>query len=100
MPLTVLVTRDVEARYRGYLGSLMLEVAPGVYVSPRLNRDTRERVWETLTGWHRTLQRGSVVMVWRQADAPSATGLALLGEAPKDLVEIDGLLLTRRPLSG
>ena len=38
MPMTVVVTRDVEARYRGFLASVMLEVAPGVYVSPNLSR--------------------------------------------------------------
>ena len=30
MPMTVVVTRDVEDRYRGFLTSIMLEVAPGV----------------------------------------------------------------------
>ena len=33
MPMTVVVTRDVEPRYRGFLASAMLEIAPGVYVS-------------------------------------------------------------------
>ena len=28
MPMTVVVTRDVEPRYRGYLASVMLEIAP------------------------------------------------------------------------
>jgi len=36
MALTVLITRDVEDRYRGFLASAMLEVAPGVYSSPHL----------------------------------------------------------------
>ena len=30
MPLTMVITRDVEDRYRGFLGSAMLELAPGV----------------------------------------------------------------------
>ena len=30
MPLTMIVTRDVEMRYRGFLTSVMLEIAPGV----------------------------------------------------------------------
>ena len=33
MPMTVIVTRDVEDRYRGFLSSVMLEVAP-----PRLSK--------------------------------------------------------------
>ena len=30
MPMTVVITRDVEDRYRGFLSSVMLELAPGV----------------------------------------------------------------------
>lgn len=37
MTLTVIVTRDVEPRYRGFLASAMLEVAPTVYIHPRLS---------------------------------------------------------------
>jgi hypothetical protein len=37
-------------------------------------------------------------MTWRQADAASGTGLLTLGEPLKDIVEIDGLVLTRRAL--
>ena len=37
MPMTVIVTRDVEPRYRGFLASAMLEIAPGVYVAPDLS---------------------------------------------------------------
>lgn len=96
MSLTVVITRDVEMRYRGFLASLMLELAPGVYASPRLNRDARERIWSTLTSWHGALRRGAIVMTWRQRDAIGGMGLRTLGEPPKDLVEIDGLLLTRR----
>lgn len=38
MALTTIVTRDVEARYRGFLTSVMLEVSAGVYVAPDLSR--------------------------------------------------------------
>ena len=34
MPMTVVVTRDVEARYRGFLTSIMLEIAPGFMLRP------------------------------------------------------------------
>lgn len=92
-----MVTRDAPSRFRGFLASSMLEVAAGVYVSPRLNKDTRERMWSVLAGWHRTLRRGSIVMVWRDWSRSGRIGVAHLGEPPKDLVEVDGLLLTRLP---
>ena len=44
MPMTVIVTRNVEPRYRGFLASAMLEIAPGVYVAPDLSSGVRERV--------------------------------------------------------
>jgi len=37
MPLTVIVTHDVEARYRGFLTSVMLEISAGVYVAPDMS---------------------------------------------------------------
>ncbi|MEL6317336.1 MAG: type I-E CRISPR-associated endoribonuclease Cas2e, partial [Pseudomonadota bacterium] len=33
MPMTVIVTRDVAPRIRGFLASLALEIAPGVYTA-------------------------------------------------------------------
>ena len=70
MPMTVVITRDVEARYRGFLASVMLEVSPGVYVSPNLSAAVRDRVWDVVAGWYATLRRGSLVMVWRNRKAP------------------------------
>ena len=32
----VIVTINVEGRYRGFLASAMLEIAPGVYTSPNM----------------------------------------------------------------
>ncbi|WP_419625747.1 type I-E CRISPR-associated endoribonuclease Cas2e, partial [Thiolapillus sp.] len=37
MALVVIITRDVADRYRGFLASVMLEIAPAVYISPRMN---------------------------------------------------------------
>ena len=34
MPMVVIITRDVEARYRGFLGSAMLELAPAFMPIP------------------------------------------------------------------
>lgn len=99
MPLCIVVTRDVEMRYRGFLGSVMLELAPGVYAGPRMNRGVRERVWDVLSAWHGQLHAGSIVMVWREADAPGGLRVLTLGEPPKDVVKHEGSLLVRRPPS-
>lgn len=98
MPLCIVVTRDVEMRYRGFLGSLLLEVAPGFYVGPRISKGVRARIWNVMTDWHSTLGTGSVTMVWREASKPGGLGVLTLGEPPKDLVEHEGSLLVRRAL--
>ena len=98
MALVVIVTRDVADRFRGFLASVMLEVAPTVYISPRMNQGVRTRTWEVLRKWHQAEPNGSIVMVWRDIDQTGGVGIATLGTPPRELVEIDGLWLTRRPL--
>ena len=95
MPMTVVISRDVEARYRGFLASVMLEVAPGVYVSPDLSASVRDRVWDVIAKWHATLQRGSLVMVWRNNKAPGGLSLRHRGDPPKEIYDADGVLLVR-----
>lgn len=96
MPLTVIVTRDVEARYRGFLTSVMLEVSAGVYVAPDMSSGVRDRVWNVLTSWWDTLRRGSLVMVWRDKTATGHLQIKTLGEPPKKIVDADGILLVKR----
>ena len=97
MSLCIIVTRDVEMRYRGFLGSVMLELAPGVYAGPRMSKGVRGRVWDVLSEWNGQLQAGSVVMAWREAGTPGGLGILTLGEPAKELVEHEGSLLVRRP---
>lgn len=97
--MTIVVTRDVPGRFRGFLASSMLEIAPGVYVAPRMTRGVRERLWNVLSTWYTELQQGAVVMAWRKPGAPGSVGLAFLGEPPKALVEYEGLVLVRREIS-
>ena len=96
MSMTLIVTRDVEDRYRGFLHSVMLEIAPGVYTSPRMTKAIRERVWNVLSDWHGHLGRGAIIMTWRDSDAAGGQGLLYLGEPSRELVEIDGMVLVRR----
>ncbi len=98
MPMVVVITRDVEARYRGFLGSAMLELSAGVYAHPRMSLAVRGRIWNVLADWHGRLGRGAVVMTWAETTANGGIGLATLGEAPKDIVAQDAMLLVRRPL--
>ncbi len=96
MSLTVVITRDVQNRYRGFLGSVMLEVSAGVYISPRLNAGVRNRIWNVMSDWHGHLQRGAIIMSWSSPEEPGGVGLRILGEPPKTLSIVDGVLLVRR----
>ena len=94
--MTVVVTRDVESRYRGFLASAMLEVAPGVYVSPELSAGVRERVWTVLADWFAALGNGAIAMIWRDGTYSGGLGLRHLGDPPKEVWDADGVLLVKR----
>lgn len=95
MALVTIVTRDVVDRFRGFLASVMLEVAPCTYVSPRMSKGVRERVWRVMTDWHTTEPRGSIVMIWREREATGGVGVVYLGTPAKTLIEIDGMWIAR-----
>ncbi len=94
--MTVVVTRDVADRFRGFLASCMLEIAPGVYTSPRMNRAVRERVWEVLSEWFAELGGGGIVMTWSEPSAPGGQQIAVLGSPSYELCEYYGVFLARK----
>ena len=96
MSMTVLVTRNVSDRMRGFLASTMLELAPGVYSSPRLNVAVRERIWEVAEEWFAAENEASVVMLWADSQKPGGMSVRVLGLPPVELVEVDGLILSLR----
>ena len=99
MALVMIVIRDMANRFHGFLSSAMLEVAPNVFVSPRMNPGARERVWKVLVDWYVYEQQGSAVMVWRDLNAVGGVGIDHLGDPPRELVEADGMWLVRRRVS-
>lgn len=96
MALTIIVTRDVEMRYRGFLTSIMLEVSAGVYVAPDMSSAVRDRVWSVMTDWWTELGRGSLTLVWRDITAIGNLRIETLGEPPRTIVDADGILLVKR----
>nr|WP_321510322.1 type I-E CRISPR-associated endoribonuclease Cas2e [uncultured Celeribacter sp.] len=96
MALTLIVTRDVQARYRGFLTSVMLEISPGVYVAPDMTTGVRTRVWGVISEWWDSLRQGSVTLVWRDTTATGHLRIETLGEPPKHIVDADGVLLVKR----
>ncbi len=93
--MTVVVTVNVDGRFRGFLASAMLEIAPGVYTSPQMTDGIRRRVWDVLSRWYYELRQGSIVMTWRDPTAVGEQQILSLGEAPKEIVDADGVYLVK-----
>jgi len=94
--VTVVVTRNAPDRYRGFLASCMLELAPGVYTSPHMSQSVRERVWAVCCEWAGALPNdGGVLMTWQDKHRPSGQAVLVLGWPKKELVELDGMWLDR-----
>jgi CRISPR-associated protein Cas2 len=90
--MTIVVTRNVPDRYRGFLASCMLELAPGVYASPDMSRAVRDRVWAVCCEWSVVLPKdGGVLMTYRDHESPSGLAVLTLGWTKKELVELDGI---------
>jgi len=97
MSMTVVVTRNVSMRVRGFLASAMLELVPGVYSAPRMSPAVRERVWDVLEDWFPAEQAASIVMLWQDKAVPGGQSVRTLGSPPIAFAEADGLVLAYQP---
>lgn len=97
MPMTIVVTRSVPDRFRGFLASVLLEIAPGVYTGPNLTKGVRERIWSVISGWHEALgggeAAGAILMTWPDKSASGGQAILTLGLPAKTIVDADGVLL-------
>ena len=98
MPMTLVVTRDVADRYRGFLASIMPEIAPGVYIAPELSKAVRARITSVLANWWDTLPGGSIVVAWKDEAAAGRLGIFIFGLPPVKLTDVDGMLMVMRAL--
>ena len=98
MSMTVVVTSSVAQRFRGFLSSCMLEIAPGVYAAPKMNHAVRERVWTVCSEWFSELSGTSIVMIWSDSSEPGGQGILTLGVPSKIFVKHEGIILTKREL--
>lgn len=111
MGMTIVVTRNVRPRFRGFLASVMCEIAPGVYTAPRMSAGVRERVWSVLRAWWAHGDDALVVMTWPDSTLPGGQEIRVLGEKRpethgqsaeplrRELVPHYGVYLVRTPLT-
>ncbi len=96
MSMTVIVTRNVSDRTRGFLASSMLELTAGVYSAPRISPPVRDRIWTVLEEWFAAERDASIVMVWQEPQMPGGQMVRVLGIPPISMVELDGIVLAKR----
>ncbi len=100
MPMTIVVTRNVPGRFRGFLAAAMCEIAPGVYTAPRMTAAVRERVWNVLDSWYQPDDpERSILMTWPDAAQPGGQKIRSLGLPRQELHDHYGIFLVRRPLN-
>ena len=97
--MTVVVTRNLPARFRGFLASCMLEIAPGVYTAPRMTVAVRERIWLVLEEWWELVTHpdSGIVMTWVDPEKAGGQEVRVLGSPPIEMVDHDGIYLARKP---
>ena len=96
MPMTIVVTSNAPMKYRGFLASCMLELAPGVYSHPKMSAGIRQRLWNVMEKWYQEqLFEGSVLMIWSDSSQPGGQGVAALGLPQRTIQNCDGVLLSR-----
>lgn len=98
MPLTVIVTRDVAARYRGFLASVMPEIGPGVYISPDLNSAVRNRIWTVMQEWWEDAPGSAAILAYTDGDSSGRLAVRTLGTPPVELADLDGVRVAVRSL--
>jgi CRISPR-associated protein Cas2 len=96
--MTVVITRDVPDRFRGFLRTIFSEIAPGVFTAPRISQAVRNRIWKVMEAWHRgyDARAGTVLMIWPDEGAAGGQEIRSLGIEKVRLVEHEGLLLVKR----
>ena len=99
MSMTVVVTRNVSMRVRGFLASAMLELASGTYSAPRISPAVRERIWTVLEDWIANEADASVIMLWQERGMPGGQAVRMLGSPPIDLVDLNGIVLAKRRIA-
>lgn len=100
MPMTLAVTRNAAPRVRGFLASVMLEVAPGVYTAPRMTKAVRQRVQRVMLDWIDDFPADSgLLLAWPDTHAPSGQALWIIGDTKTTLVDHDGVIMARKALS-
>ena len=93
MSATMIATRDVLPRVRGFLASCFLEVSSGVYFSNQINPKVRQRILDVLMEWYEEKPQGGVVILWPNNEVEGGLEYKVIGQAPRELVNLNGVIV-------
>lgn len=93
MKYALLALSNKPRRFAGFLHSVAMEVAPGVFLAADFNRAAFERVWEVLEAWHQAWPEGWIVAVLPAEKPRHPPMIRALGVPARTLIEHDGLHL-------
>ena len=95
MKYALIALSNKPRRFSGFLHSVAMEVAPGVFLSADFNRLAFERIWRALEEWHGAWPEGWIVAVV-PADKPRyPPEIRTLGVPARTLVEHEGIHLLK-----
>jgi CRISPR-associated protein Cas2 len=61
-----------------------------------VNVAVRDRIWNVVEEWFVAETDASVIMLWADPQLPGGMNVKVLGLPPIELVELDGLVVSRR----
>ncbi len=90
--MTIIVLTRVTPALRGRLSRWLLEIHPCVFVG-KVSRRVRDILWKSVCAGRRL---GACTMVYSAANE-QGFAMETAGDAKREVVDFDGLLLLRRP---
>ncbi len=91
MRYALIVLSGKPRRFSGFLHSVAMEAAPGVFLAADLNRSAFDRVWMTLAEWHDRWPEVWIVAVLPASRPRHPPQIRCLGMPARKLAELDGM---------
>lgn len=95
MKYAVIALSGKPRRFSGFLHSVAMELAPGMFLAADFDRAAFDRVWRTLEEWHAHWPEGWIIAVLPAKKVRHPPELRALGVPPRTLIELDGLYLLK-----
>lgn len=92
--MVVMIMESVPVGLRGELSRWLIEPHPGVFLG-HLTAMVRDRLWERACA---DCRDGGLIQMWT-TNNEQRFALRVFGNTRREIVDIDGLQLVRRPLS-